>query len=220
MIWIRVTKSGGESMNDFLHAAAQEDLLGQDMLICTPAIHNPQYFFFKKHYHDNEEKVFSIIRDPYKKAISSWKWLTKNPKGMERCEGIFRKDVSFEKFIEQSQELRLNFDKVKNICVTLSNDISEKDSQEYKEYWVVSHMESIFDSLNFFIDPKKVDLIPIDKVSEFSKCLVKPEVVSFNYPKLNQSKAIKELDKKERALVEKIYPKDFEIWEAAQKWKS
>ena len=220
MIWIRITKSGGESMNDFLNTLAKENLLAQDMLVCTPCIHNPQYLFFKKHYYDDKERVFSIIRNPYEKAISSWKWLTKNPKGMERCEGLFRKGISFTRFVEQSQELRLNFDKVKNICVTLSNDAHEKDTQEYKEYWVVSHMESIFDSLNFFIDPKKVELVPIDKASEFAKCLVSPMVASFNYPKLNQSKLTKKLNKKERALVEKIYPKDFEIWEAAKKWKS
>ena len=92
MIWIRITKSGGESMNGFLNAAAKEQLLKENILICTPCIHNPQYLFFKKHYYDqNDKNVASIIRDPYEKALSSWKWLTKNPKGMERCEGIFKK---------------------------------------------------------------------------------------------------------------------------------
>ena len=218
MIWIRITKSGGESMNGFLRAAAKENFLSSDVLICTPCIHNPQYLFFKKHYYEqNDKNVFSIIRNPYEKAVSSWKWLTKNPKGMERCEGIFKKRTSFTKFLEQSQELRSNFDKVRNICVTLSNDAHEWKTQEYKEYWVVSHMESSFDSLNFFLDPRKVELVPLGKSAEFAKSCVK-RGLSFGYPKLNSSPATKRLNKKERALVEKIYEKDFELWEAAQKW--
>jgi len=220
MIWIRVTKSGGESMSGFLHAAAQENLLSGDMLICTPCIHNPQYLMFKKTYYgDGDKGVFSIIRNPYDKAVSSWKWLTKNPTGMERCEGIFRKGISFVKFMEQAQELRSNFDKVKNICVTLSNGIEERGTQEYKEYWVVSHMESIFDSINFFLDPRKVELVPMDKVKDFSRVLVRAGI-SFEYPHLNTTKSTKKLTKKERELVEKIYEKDFELYEASKKWKS
>ncbi len=219
MIWIRITKSGGESMNGFLNAATKEQLLKENILICTPCIHNPQYLFFKKHYYDqNDKNVASIIRDPYEKALSSWRWLTKNPKGMERCEGIFKKRTSFANFIKKAQELRSNFDQVKNICVTLSNDAHEKDTQEYKEYWVVSHMESSFDSLNFFLDPRKVELVPLEKSSEFARTCVR-DGLEFNYPNFNPSPSSKRLNKKERALVEKIYEKDFELWEAAQKWK-
>ena len=220
MIWIRITKSGGESMNDFFYAAAAKNILSQDILICTPCIHNPQYLMFKKSYFgDGEKEVFSLIRNPYDKAVSSWKWLTKNPQGMERCEGIFKKGISFVKFMEQAQELRSNFDKVKNICVTLSNGIEEAGTQEYKEYWVVSHMESIFDSINFFLDPKWVELVPLDKASEFAKRCVQ-EGISFDYPHLNASPSKKKLTKKERELVEKIYEKDFELYEASKKWKS
>ena len=213
MIWIRITKSGGESLNKFF----EKSVLKEDLLIVTPAIHNPQYLFYKKHI-ETDKKLFAIIRNPYDKAFSSYKWLTKNPKGMERCEGIFRKNISFTSFIKQSCEIRERFDTVRNVCVSLQNDIDGVDSLHYKEYWVVSHLESSFDSINFFTKPENVLLIPLEKMQEFAEGCVTQGV---DFPNINKSKAKKnKLTKKERQIVENIYEKDFELYERAKEWKS
>ena len=101
----------------------------------------------------------------------------------------------------------------------MSNGLEEQDTQEYKEYWVVSHMESIFDSINFFVDPRKVELVPLEKSKEFAQLLVH-KGTTFNYPHFNDSLSTKKLTKKERGLIEKNYEKDFELYEASKKWKS
>lgn len=208
MIWIRITKSGGESMNNFLNS----NVLKQDIFVVTPCIHNPQYLSFKQEL-SKDNKVFSIIRNPYDKVLSAYKWLVKNPNGNKRCKDVFDPNISFSDFVVQTQELRLSFDTIKNVCVTLDHD--QFGTKHYQEYWVVSHLESSFDSINFFIDPSKVDLVPLEKVQEFSQTLIVGEK---DFPHKNISKSDKKLTKSESNLVETIYEKDFELWEAAQKW--
>jgi hypothetical protein len=210
MIWIRITKSGGESMNDFLKSSN----LKQDVLIVTPCIHNGQYLLFKQKY-EKTGKAFSIIRNPYDKALSAYKWLVKNPQGNRRCKDIFDPNISFTDFTKKTHILRSKFDQVRNVCVTL--DHGEFGTNHYQEYWVVSHLESCFDSINFFIDPSKVELISLEKMQEFSKTLITGDK---KFPHKNVSSSDKTLSATERSLVENIYEKDFELYERAKEWKS
>jgi hypothetical protein len=111
--------------------------------------------------------------------------------------------------------LRSKFDQVRNICVTL--DHGAFGTKHYQEYWVVSHLESCFDSINFFIDPNKVELVPLEKIQEFSKTLI---IGDKQFPHKNVSKSENKLTQTERKLVETIYEKDFELYERAKQWKS
>jgi hypothetical protein len=185
MIWIRITKSGGESMNDFLKSSN----LKQDVLIVTPCIHNGQYLLFKQKY-EKTGKAFSIIRNPYDKALSAYKWLVKNPQGNRRCKDVFDPNISFTDFTKKTYILRSKFDQVRNVCVTL--DHGEFGTKHYQEYWVVSHLES-------------------------SKTLITGDK---KFPHKNVSSSDKILSATERSLVENIYEKDFELYERAKEWKS
>jgi len=167
-------------MNDFLKSSN----LKQDVLIVTPCIHNGQYLLFKQQY-EKTGKAFSIIRNPYDKALSAYKWLVKNPNGRRRCEDTL--------------------------------DHGAFGTKHYQEYWVVSHLESCFDSINFFIDPNKVELVPLEKIQEFSKTLI---IGDKQFPHKNVSKSENKLTQTERKLVETIYEKDFELYERAKQWKS
>jgi len=209
MIWIRITKSVGESTQSFL----QSTKLKEDVLIVTPCVHNAQYVLFQKEYKRNP-KVFSVIRDPYDKALSAYKWLVHNPLGNARCADIFDKGFSFRKFLKRGFELREEFDTIRNVCVTL--DHKERGNMWYQKYWVVSHLESSFDSINFFIPPRKVTLVPLEELSSFIHTL-SHEADKFPSKKNKSEHKKKHLNRKDKRIVEKYYEKDFALYKNAIK---
>ena len=196
--WIRITKSAGSSFDNFIK------INNLNIKEYTPTEES------LKNIEIDENNTFSIVRNPYEKVFSAYKFLVYTKLGNERCNNIINKKLSFDEFLHLTFNLREKFIKHKNICLRDKNNFYP-GTKEYQEYWIVSHMESSFDSINFFDNYKKIKIFILnDNLEENFK----------NHYKINTSKNLKRLNisnkvKKENSfntLIENFYLDDINMW--------
>lgn len=151
VVFIRLTKCGGTS---FENAIRKQKL---PILKFTPT--EPNVIRYK----NNEKKIkklkhFSIIRNPYDKAISSYKWLTVG-RGYNRL-GKFKnkinRNTSLVDFYKYYVEYKDRFEEFE--CVKDDSGVVYPHNSKGGDYfWFVQHMEGMYESIDSFIKPNNIN---------------------------------------------------------------
>lgn len=132
-----------------------------------------------------------------------------------RCNKIINPNISFYDFLKTIIELRNNCNKY-NIELFNGNYCTSKKlipgEIDYQVYWVLSHVESNIDSINFFIDHTYVTKIKLENINDDIKKIF-PDV---KLQKLNQSSYNKinytDLDEPCKTLFDRLYKHDMEFY--------
>lgn len=215
MLWIRVTKCAGGSL---------AKALPKNIARVSPTIN--QVPFFQNYVKENPKlKIFTLIRDPIMKYYSAYRFLTGPGVPGERCKDIVPTNISFYEFLLLVQDLRKDFLHIKNICVPetkvafLPNSGAPRPESNpiiAQKYWVVSHMETSIDTINFFTDIKNVTFFCMenDWESEINDFLLSEGYqLHRNIRHLNRSeKRAATVDRECIKLIENLYSKDLELY--------
>lgn len=154
-IWIRVTKSAGTSFS--------ESIKRQKLPITTYTVNNKNINNFS---YKDEDFKFSIIRNPYDKAISSYKWLTIG-NGSKRFNKLkkYKPNMTYEDFLKVSIELRNEYDKYDHkilesgVIVPKNKLTIKKGTIQYEYFWATQHLEGTYNTITTFVPIDKMDLL-------------------------------------------------------------
>jgi len=195
MYWIRITKSAGTSL---------DSALDKNIKRITA---------LKENYNKIDEDSFTIIRNPYDKFNSAYKFLTNGKEdGSLRTKNLLNNVKSFSDFINYVINLRDEFEKIKNICVVTADQRTNKQNMMYSKFWIVSHCETSYDCVNFFnaLDTTKYFLLEDKNLSEKMNSfglVTANKLVNFN-----KSSNSYKLSDSDRLLLENKYPYEFEFY--------
>lgn len=202
--WIRITKSGGSSIYDKLKN-------NTNINYYTPTIES--YNKFKNN--NNNDLIIANVREPFQKIYSAYNFLKKESNN--RCNKIIKKDMSFYDFLLCIIDLR---EKCDTYNIELFNGIyctSKKmifGDLNYQTYWVLSHVESNIDSIEFFTKQNNVTKIRVENIDNDLKKIF-PDI---KLNKLNKSTYSKikydDLDEKCKQLFNKLYKHDLEFYKS------
>lgn len=199
--WIRITKSGGSSIYDKLKNNKNIDYY-------TPNIES-----YNKFKNNNNNLIIANVREPFSKIYSAYNFLKKESNN--RCNQIIKKDISFYDFLILIIELR---EKCNTYNIELFNGIyctSKKltfGELDYQVYWVLSHVESNINSIEFFTKQNNVDKIRLEHIASD----IKKIFPGFKLDHLNKSTYSKikydDLDEKCKQLFDKLYKHDVDFY--------
>ena len=90
--WIRITKSGGTSINETLKNKKNIDY------------YSPTFENYDKFNNNNNDLIIANVREPFAKIYSAYNFLKKESNN--RCPQIIKKDISFYDFLNLIIKLR------------------------------------------------------------------------------------------------------------------
>lgn len=165
IILIRITKCGGTS---FENVIMRQRL---PILKFTPTFDNVNKYQnnineYSDMYH------FSIIRNPYDKVVSSYKWLTvSNGKNrMGKFKEFINSNTSLNDFLKRYVEYKDKYDDynfIKNKSGVIYPRKNENSHDKYNYFWWMQHMEGMYETIDTFINPDKIfTFIRLENYSE------------------------------------------------------
>ena len=200
--WIRITKAGGTSLNDKLQHT--------NINYYTPTLSS--YYKFKNN-NNNNSMIIANVREPLEKIYSAYNFLKKESN--DRCHQIIKKDISFYDFLNLIIKLRENCN---TYNIELFNGIYCTKKKlifgelDYQVYWVLSHVESNINSIEFFTEQNNVYKIRLEHLDNDIK-IIFPDI---NFQHLNKSSYSKikydDLDDKCKLLFDKLYKHDMDFY--------
>lgn len=198
--WIRITKAGGSSINAGLK-------YNPNINYYTPTFESYNKF------NNNNNLIIANVREPFSKIYSAYNFLKKESNN--RCKQIIKKDISFYDFLTLIIELR---EKCNTYNIELFNGIyctSKKltpGELDYQVYWVLSHVESNINSIEFFTKQNNVNKIRLEHIDSD----IKKIFPDFKLGHLNKSTYSKikydDLDEKCKQLFDKLYKHDVDFY--------
>jgi hypothetical protein len=184
-IWIRITKAGGTSFGDAINS--------QKLPINTYTVTNNDVNRFSCK--DGDFK-FSIIRNPYDKGLSSYKWLTVGD-GSKRFRKLttYNKNMSYEDFLKASIDLRGDHDKYDHKMLESGVIVPKNDSSivegsiQYEYFWAVQHLEGLYNTITTFVPLDDMDLlVKLEEINEGVSKIGEKIGRTINMPHLNKTR--------------------------------
>lgn len=211
VVLIRLTKCGGTS---FEKAIGKQKL---PIFKFTPTEGNVNRYQKKKNV--RELKHFSIIRNPYDKAISSYKWLTIG-KGYNRLgefQKIIKKNISLFDFYSYYVEYKQRYEEYESI-LHKSGVVYPKNDARIDYFWFIQHMEGMYESIDTFIRPNDVDhFVKIENYASDLKVVegwINQKITLNHYNKTRKNRDYRgEYDDKSFDLICDIYKKDVSFFD-------
>ena len=201
--WIRITKSGGTSINQMLKNEKNIDYY-------SPTLEN--YYKFKNN-NNNNDLIIANVREPFAKIYSAYKFLRNESNN--RCHLIIKKDISFYDFLNLIIKLRENCN---DYNIELFNGIYCTKKKlifgqlDYQVYWVLSHVESNINSIEFFTKQNNVYKIRLEHLdSDIKKIFPNLKLNHLNKSKYSKIK-YEDLDEKCKQLFDKLYKNDLDFY--------
>jgi hypothetical protein len=186
-LYIRLAKTGSSSLSKVLPKGIDE---------LTPA---PQNMVVYEKNKSRYTSSFTIIRNPYDRFVSAYHNAISGP-GHKRIIRVLKDRINtnttFEEFISIVLEFRknykkLNISKTGNIHTIPWYDKSRKPEENrlsYEAYWILSHTESLTDSIEYYIPIENLDFIGrFETLNEDYNELKKIIGTSVNLPHINKS---------------------------------
>ena len=135
-----------------------------------------------------------------------------------RCNQIIKKDISFYDFLILITELR---EKCNTYNIELFNGVyctSKKlkfGELDYQVYWVLSHVESNINSIEFFTKQNNVNKIRLEHIDSDIKKIF-PDIKKLNHLNKSTYSKIKydDLDEKCKQLFDKLYKHDVDFYKS------
>jgi len=204
-IWIRITKSGGSSLNSIFSNF-------NNITYLTPTYYNHDKFI---NINIKDKIIIANIRNPFEKIYSAYNFLRNNSN--DRCDKVINKNITFYDFLLKVKNLRkdcklYNLELFNGIYCTKKKLIYREI--DYQVYWVLSHVESNKDSIEFFTNIQNVKLIKLENINNDIKSIFP----GIKVPKLNASSGksanYETLDSKTKELFNNMYKDDIEFYKS------
>jgi len=185
MIWLRITKTGGTSFESAIRTG------NLPIKMVTPTYNNVKYFNY-----DTDNFTFSIIRNPYEKGISSWKWLTEG-NGNKRFDKLdtFKKKLSYEEFLKRSIDLRMEYEKynhsmLESGVIIPNTPFLTPNTLDYEYFWAVQHLEGMYETITTFKQLTEVnEIIRLENFNE-EKIIIEDKLgKKINMPHNNKTRS-------------------------------
>lgn len=186
-LYIRLAKTGSSSLSKVIKSGVDE---------LTPAPQNMVRFNKNK---NSYNKKFTVIRNPYDRIVSAYHNAISGP-GHDRIIRVLKdrinKETTFKEFLDIVLEFRKDYKKLglskKNNIHTIpwydKSRNPEENRLSYEVYWILSHTESLTDSIEYYTPINELDFIGrFENLSEDYTTIKELVGVNKDLPHINKS---------------------------------